>query len=187
MGKNIQQRQQIINYGYQDIVLGLPIALIGLLLSLLLVLGFVKEGKVGLVVAAIFFGGIAYYGYRLIAKGIKGIKLRNAVRQYLNLIINQGKRSLDNIASDLNRSDIQKLMAEVQEVIDLGFLPGMTLDRANRTLDDTISVSRKNELADQGKVKISFSCKPCGANNTVLIQPGESAAECEYCGCMANI
>lgn len=187
MGSNIKQRQQIVNYGYQDIVLGLPIATVGLLLSLLLVFSFIKEGKFGLIVVAIIFGGMAYFGYRLMVKGVKGIKLRNVVRQYLDLIVNQGKRSLDNMASDLKRGDIQQVLGEVQEVIDLGFLPGMMLDRASRTIDDTLSISRKSEFLDQGKVKISFSCKPCGANNTVFIQPGEAAAECEYCGCMAAV
>lgn len=195
MDTSIHQRQQIINYGYMDVILGLPLAMFLIFPPLILLIGALR-GTLDRIFDGFFFFVVlvfcllvGYPGYRfLVLKGIKGIRLRNRVRSYLNLIVNQGKRSLDNIAADLKRSDIQKVMEEVQEVIELGFLPGMKLDQATRTIDAALSASRKDELATgQDNKKVSFSCKPCGANNTVSIPRRKTVAECEYCGCVTNI
>ncbi|MBI2190883.1 MAG: hypothetical protein HYU36_02715 [Planctomycetes bacterium] len=96
--------------------------------------------------------------------------------QYVKLIRDQNHSSADRIASILNLSDINLVMSEIQSVIDDGLLPGYSLDPATRVIS---KVSSGSESMIQAKEPVVFTCKSCGANNSVIATGG--IVKCEFC------
>lgn len=139
---DVQQRQHVTNYGYRDIVIGVPLIAVATLCLVAVIIGVVRgAGDIKSALILMIIGGVVGFpGFRLAGKARKGIKLRNRVRLYGGLINDQGKRSIDSIASDLGRTDIEQVMDEIQELIDLEFLLGVTLYRSRRILADTSDI-----------------------------------------------
>lgn len=199
-------RAKIIDYGNIDIAIGcimlLPLCLIVAATVLLLIFVSVKAGLPGLertltdfnlllplVTVWLVFGVLpGWPGYRQLMKGRKGKAVVKQVKIYLSAIINEKNRIIDSIASDLQRGDILVVMKEIQQVIDLGFLPGFRIDYQSRIIEDTQrrDSAAKNSLNHELS-KHAFNCKHCGANNIVYYSIGTSVVECDYCGSGSKI
>lgn len=197
--ESIDQRKQIINYGNGDIALGGLLLIPGILIVLLYGWTIVINHREvppdlgwGLVLILFLFGVLpGWFGLCLLNKGRRGKALRNRIKTYLNAIINQNQRSIDNIASFLNISDVQLAMKNIQEIIDFEFLPGFKIDRNYRTLEDTRVSTQEAPAEKQLQFKITFNCKACGANNLLYRQAAPTGKvvieECEYCGTGASV
>ncbi len=95
-------------------------------------LGYVFLGLAGLIAGIGFIAG--------------GLSVRIYRNRYLDLILNKNYDSIQNIVSILGRQDIQLVMDEIQQIIDAGFLPELTVDRENLRLIKTASARADNVL-----------------------------------------
>lgn len=146
----------------------------------------VSGGVTGFMVV-MFAGGVL-----MIRKG-HGMKSRGKrVRRYIDLVVNQGHRSVDGIASIMGRKDPDGVLKEIQDMIDQGFLSGFRLDPFTRELvskapqysQPIYSQSMDSQAAAPSLV--TFTCKGCGANNQVQVKPGNPVS-CEYCQTPARL
>lgn len=134
-----------------------------------------EEGKIaGLIICAVF----AFGGFFIAGKGAALRRKRRLVRHYLNLIVNQGLTRVDEIAIASGRADFNKVMAEIQKLIQEGFLPGYRLDAAERLVVHFASHTHTAE-------EVGFECRSCGAKNMVLALG--SFVRCEYCGTAVRV
>lgn len=166
---DIERRQKIINYGYKDIAISIPLVGGAALCFVIVAIGILR-GTANIKTALILMilgVMIGFPGFRLVGKGCKGIRLRKNVRLYGDMISDQGKRSIENIASDLGRRDTERVMDEIQELIDLEFLLGVTLNRSRRILTD---------MTDAGELSKSIfrfpSWNSCEDERTFLNRAG---------------
>ena len=157
---------------------------IGWVLVLFGVVGFsveMNEGydPVGVVLAFIFLTG----GVLLLRKAWKTKKTATRYKKYINIVVNQGVRSIDNIAGAVAVS-YDVAVKDLQHMIDSGYLKGAYIHQGNReiVLQQVESVIMQAQTAPLGQIAVQMktvSCRGCGANNAVAVG---SATECEYCG-----
>jgi len=156
-----------------------------LILSLLLIVG----GGIWLLNGA-WFGlvfitcGIILFIYSRKIKN-KGMRFR----RYIDLIVNQGITSVDDIVSVTN-VEHKIVVAELREMLTLSFFPGAYLDEVRNAVIFREDEERKaQEMARSGKNRDSLpqaresvvTCGSCGANNKVVIG---KVTECQYCGAL---
>lgn len=188
------KRASLVDYGYFHIIVsGLSFVLLTPLIIFIIFMLYAMltgehEGSL-LVVLLISSVVVMLYiaCFKLFLKSWKGIALARRIKTYLDQIINQGKRSIDNIASELGRRDIRVMMDEIQQVMDLGFLPGYKIDRSAQTIDDLRLEEKRQAEQDTKGVKATFTCRCCGANNVQYRAASESVMQCEYCGTGASV
>ena len=112
-------------------------------------------------------------------------------KQYIDLVVNQGITSVDDIAS-VTGVDYKDVMTDLQKMIDEGFFPQARLDNTQRAI-----VFRRDEVqkamaeepqstyvhprygAQQEPQEKVVTCPCCGANNKVM---SGKVSECQYCG-----
>lgn len=123
--------------------------------------------------AAVFCALVGFGGVLLARKGAALRKKRKLVQHYIALIVNQGHTSVDQIAVLSGRSDFNQVMAEIQTLINEGFLHGYRLDIDERRV---FRMAPESNLTQH----VGFSCKSCGANNLILATG--AFTRCEYCG-----
>lgn len=116
--------------------------------------------------------------------GLDNVKLAKKVKSYIPPIVNENIISIDTIAVRLGLSNPNIAMSEIDNLIQLGFLPGFVIDRGNRIVSRPIEKQKVQQTQEvsQSSVKpeiLVFTCKACGANNAVL--PIGGVARCEYC------
>lgn len=133
-------------------------------------------------------GGIALIVY---AEQLKKKAVRN--RQYMDLIINQGQTSLDNIANMCN-INYELVVKELRTLISLGVLKNAVIDENYRTitvqkqpvqapqqnLQGTVSnlVDSIAGAVNQSSEEVMCVCPGCGAK--VALRKG-TTQNCEYC------
>lgn len=109
-------------------------------------------------------------------------------KRYLNVIVNGDERSIDNVASAVSATYGQA-QANIQAMIDEGFLKGAYINERNRTVvlsQDARTTRPVYTVAGQPDIQQqprSVRCPGCGANNVVF---GGQITECEYCGTPVN-
>ncbi len=177
----------LVAYGYfytaVATLLGIPLFA---LFALMLGLGFAllaKGGELGMWLfcwgTTLLLGLLLFFLFRLGRKGIQGPKRRRLFKRYAELVANQRRESVEDIAYAVNK-DEGTVLAELDDAIRLGFLRDYVLDRqalrVSKTASESASAARK---APQQAV--TFTCKACGATNTCSA-PAGTAVKCEYCG-----
>jgi hypothetical protein len=139
-----------------------------------------SEGSV--IVLALFFlaGGI------LLLRKAQGNKKTAAIyKKYIDIIVNNGESSIDNIAGAVGLG-YDKVAADLQKMIDIGYLKNAYINVSTREIIIPRSVPSP-ELVPQAAgsnaapvaQKLVIRCPACGANATVV---SGSVTECEYCG-----
>jgi hypothetical protein len=134
-----------------------------------------EEGRIGALIICFAFAAGGLY---IAAKGAALRRKRDRVRHYLNLIVNQGLTRVDEIAIASGRADFSKVMAEIQKLIQEGFLPGYRLDVPERLVIHFASHAHTPE-------EIGFACQSCGAKNMILARG--TYVRCEYCGTAVKV
>jgi len=137
--------------------------------------------NVGFIIVSGLFFGCSY----LFSFGLKNKKLAGKVRKYIPLIVNENITSIDTIGSSLKVTSTEVAINEIDNLIQLGFLPGFVIDRANRLVarpqaqeQQRQQTQQINQTSTKSEIKV-FSCRACGANNAVM--PIGGVARCEYC------
>ena len=168
-------------------VCGKLIRVLGFGLFLFAALGFICCVGDGLdtdtLLVIIFFGaaGLALIGT---AEKIKGDA--ESVKRYLAIVVNGGKRNLEEIASAVKKP-YEKVRSDLQMMIDKEYLKGAYIDDGKGEL--VLTESRQTMVqvamplytgapAQKPEQKRVVQCRCCGANNIVIGAVGE----CEYCG-----
>lgn len=119
---------------------------------------------------------LAAGGFFLARKGANTKKLAAATRRYIDIVVNQKQSSVDNVASIVGNSDVQKVMRDLQDQIDAGFLKGYSIDWTTREITRHVAAATNSTPSGPPVV---FSCKACGAQNEV--SNTNSSIKCDYC------
>lgn len=162
----------------------IPIQILGwinIFFGLILFIFSVSEpfDSINYTITLIFFtiGGLLT---RLGIKLSKNLKLFN---RYKNLITYQNVHLIKDLAQR-TQQDPSKVSADIDTMIELGFLPNAYIDEADKTIDlpkdkhSDKTTAPKEDSKKETTYKV-VTCKGCGANNTVAV--GQTS-ECEYCG-----
>lgn len=117
--------------------------------------------------------------------GNKLVKQSKLFKEYLNLIVNQRISSLQQIASISNK-DIGAVKADLQKMIDKGFLPNAYINLSDYTIVVPVLDNQAQKQPQMQEVSYEeavetrvVTCPNCGANNTIVTG---KASECEFCG-----
>ncbi len=147
------------------------LALGGLFVFILLAALSDAEFSLSLVVALFVVG--CFYLARI---GYNNKNRAKATRRYVDIIVNQKQTSIDNIASIVDKTDVQQVMRELQDQINAGFLKGFAIDWSTREIKRrTLAVTNSTPSGPP----VVFTCKACGAQNEVSNTNG--SVKCEYC------
>ena len=159
----------------------------GRMLKVVYVLLFISGGFM------LFSGGFGiFFGLLFIAGGVmvflqarKGNQRVARYKQYMNLVVNHGQKSVDHIAATLG-TESRIVKTELQKMIDLGFFEGAVID--NVTNEIMLAVPQKTGVAsaietvfgsnEESSTERVVVCGGCGANNKVSGNVGN----CDYCG-----
>lgn len=132
-------------------------------------------------------GLIMIAGGAVILKKASNTK-RTAIRykKYIDLVVNQNVRSLDDIASSAGVSyDIA--VKDLQNMIDLGYLRDASIHQDTREIIlyqyVPVLYAQESTNAQASAQEVAVKCPGCGANNVVLVG---KVSECEYCGTPIN-
>lgn len=137
-----------------------------------------EEGDIGsLTVGLILIVG----GVLLLVRSLKIKKLAIKYKKYINIVVNQDVRSIDDIASAVDRP-YDDVVEDLQHMINIGYLNDAYIHKGKREIIlKQVSAHSANQEGsvfqsqEQGKV---VRCSGCGANNVVTIG---KVSECEYC------
>lgn len=142
----------------------------------LVAIGLIADGTLGPSVIALLFTAGGIWMYRV---GARMTKTAKNERVLIALIVNQEQRSIDTIATMMDRSnDVAGVLREVNQMMQVGKLPGFQLDPNARVL--TKLAPTVSATVEASAPLAIFTCRGCGANNKVVRIAG--AASCEYCG-----
>ena len=137
-----------------------------------------EDAYVSLIFVAWLTGGI------LILLKVRKSKAKAAqYKKYLNVIVNAGERSIDNIAGALS-VPYDDAHRDIKAMIDDGFLHGAYIHEGNRAVvlsQDILAQQAVYVSPGQGVAPPqprTVRCSGCGANNVVT---GGKITECEYC------
>lgn len=149
---------------------------------------FATEGGTGFAIVALLFGG---GGIWVFACAIRLNIRRQRYRKYINLVANQGKTSIDEIAS-IVRVPYDTARNDLSRMIQRRYFRQMQIDDAQRAIirpepirsEPTRQEPKEPEILpvrEAPQVAVSTraaTCSSCGAVGSVSAQFGE----CEYCG-----
>ena len=133
-----------------------------------------------------FFAWIAG-GILILLKVEKSKKKAEQYRKYLNVIVNSGERSIDNIASAMSVT-YEAARSDIQAMIDDGFLKGACIHEGKREvvlrqdapIAQPVYATQSSTAVETAPPQIkTVRCSGCGANNVVT---DGCVTECEYCG-----
>ena len=123
------------------------------------------------IIPMLLFGGGGFWLFR-VSRRMKATGKR--YRSYIELIINQGKTSIDNMAQAMGVT-YQMAETDLQKMIEKGFFQRAYIDRDRRMIVLPEMQPQGGQTLPQERV---VACKGCGANNRVRTH----VSECEYCG-----
>jgi hypothetical protein len=146
------------------------------LLFLMAILGFIideKADSIGAFATLVVFLGI---GVAAVWSGFAFIRRKKRLREYLNLVRNQGHRSLKQMAEIMGATPGQA-MRDVQALLSGRYLDGLRLDPDRDWL--VPAGDQVPAQAPQPRL-IQWTCGSCGAANQIQSLDGRAA--CTFCG-----
>lgn len=112
----------------------------------------------------------------LFIKSFKGLKTKKIIKQYIELIINQKRTSIEDLAKIRNVS-LETAIFDIENLIKVGYFSKYKIDRQSMLLLTNQPPAIKNTMDTKSVV---FKCNTCGANNSVMITANQVVC-CEYC------
>lgn len=125
-------------------------------------------------------------GVLLLRKERETKKTAAKYKKYINIVVNQDVRNMDDIVSAVGLS-YDEVAKDLQSMIDIGYLKDAYIHHSNRQI-----ILKQPEMANHipyaamnqvSAVPKSVRCPGCGANNVVVVG---RVSECEYCGTPIN-
>lgn len=154
-------------------------AMLGLMSIAFFVLSETKNEGALKILALLAFVGAAWLAQR----GRASARLYDLVDTYREALLEKRLRSITDFATLINSSP-DEIVDELKELQEVGLFRHFSIDRKNKMFIENANWGE----AGSGKFKhVTFSCKPCGANNTIYIDESSTVGTCEYCGSSANI
>lgn len=143
-----------------------------------------SEGVVGgaIIVIAMIVGGIL-----LLRKALKTKKTAVKYKKYIDIVVNQNVRSIDNISSAIGLP-YDAVAKDLQDMINIGYLKDAYINQGNREITlkhhEPVSYTQTSVVGQAAAVETkAIRCTGCGANNVVTVG---KVSECEYCGTPIN-
>ena len=120
-------------------------------------------------------------GVLVLRKASKTKMIAAKYKRYIDLVVNQNTRSIDNIAAAVGISyDIAA--KDLQDMIDIGYLKDAYVHQSNREIilkqNEPVAYTQTSINVQASTQKIAVRCPGCGANNVVVIG---RVSECEHC------
>lgn len=150
--------------------------------------GVVMLSEIGNDAGTALFGFLFYAGggALIIWESIKVKQSGERYKKYIDIVINQEQRTIENIASQMGLSYDQTVKG-LQKMIDVGYFSGAYIDQANHEI---VFPRRQQQVAENTYVQQSSSapsqpqqkavkCPNCGGNNIITIG---RICECDFCG-----
>jgi len=143
-----------------------------------------EDKVVGIVIALVMVMG----GILLLRKASKTKKTAIKYKKYIDIVVNQNVKSIDNVASAVGLP-YDVVVKELQNMINIGYLKDSYIHQGNREIILKQQQSAEvayTQTADAGQTApqtIAARCPGCGANNVVAVG---RVSECEYCGTPIN-
>jgi hypothetical protein len=139
------------------------------------------DGAGGAVVALVIAAG----GVPMIIKARKTKQQAEKYRQYLDIVVNNSEKSIDNIAGAL-AIPYEVVTKDLQDMINIGFLKNAYIHQGNREIvmqQVTSQVETPQYQSQTTTPTKPARCPGCGANNIVTVG---RVCECDYCGTPIN-
>jgi hypothetical protein len=144
----------------------------------------IGEGDASASIAGFLFylvGGI------LIIWGANKVKKSGETyKKYIEIVINQQQRTIDNIATQMG-IPYDKTVKGLQDMIDKGYFSGAYIDQANHEI--VFPYDRAQKIFQQPEVQVDTNAAPvqrhmvkcpnCGGNNVINVG---QICECDFCG-----
>ena len=98
-------------------------------------------------------------------------------KEYIELIVNQSRRSIDYIATVVGVS-YSTVVTELQKMIEIGYFTGAYIDEGIREIVLAQPSRQAMPQADANAQSKKVTCSSCGAHGVVVIG---QVGQCEYC------
>ena len=162
--------------------------------GVLSVVGWILAGFGGIcVLAADGDSSMVIVGLLFIAGGVMLLRKASTIKKtavrykrYIDIVVNQNVRSIDNLVSAMGLS-YDVVSQDIQKMIDIGYLKDAYIHQGNREIvlmqQETVPATYEQPVV-AGQVQAApqttaARCPGCGANNIVAIG---RVSECDYCG-----
>lgn len=128
--------------------------------------------------------GICFYliGGVLIMRFARKLKRTGEeYRKYIDVVINQERRTLEDVASQMGKN-YEQTMQGLQQMIDKGYFTGAFIDTMEHTIVFPSRPQQREMKPDNGREEPQqkiVKCPNCGGNN--VVEAGR-IHECDYCG-----
>ena len=141
------------------------------------------EGLSGI---AVFFLIWVAGGVLLLRKASKTKRTAAKFKKYIEIVVNQNVRSIDNVASAVGLP-YDVAVKDLQDMINIGYLKDAYIDHGSREISlrqHVSTVYAQATGAHQAAPQMTAArCHGCGANNVTVVG---GVSECEYCGTPIN-
>ena len=98
-------------------------------------------------------------------------------KKYIDIIVNQNVKNIDNIASAVGLP-YDVAAKDLQDMINIGYLEGAYIDQGNREITWKQQEPQAPVAGKTNPQMIAIRCFSCGANNIVV---AGRVSKCEYC------
>ena len=159
------ERASVLSYGPRHILLalllGIPLAVLSALVLFVLVTdpaSLSSNDKKLASLCLVLFAAMLWVLYRVIRKGLRGMRRSRLLKQYLDLIVNKGYLALDDLVILTGRS-MDAVVEDVGDMIRLGFLPEhkidstahiLSLEPISKLLEQDAQVRKPHEAEETG-------------------------------------
>jgi len=125
-------------------------------------------------------------GILLLVKASKTKKTAVKYKKYIDIVVNQNVKSIDNIASAVGLP-YDVVAKDLQNMINIGYLKDAYIHQGNREIIlkqyEPAAYTQTPVAVQASSQTIAIRCPGCGANNVVSVG---RVSECEYCGTPIN-
>lgn len=126
-------------------------------------------------------------GVLLLRKVSKTKKTAIKYKKYIDIVVNQNVRSIDNISSAVGLS-YDVVAKDLQDMINIGYLKDAYINQGNREITlkqhESVIYTQVSVVGQVAAVQTkAVRCTGCGANNVATVG---KVSECEYCGTPIN-
>ena len=166
--------------------ISLVIGWFNIIMGGMLVLG--SAGEVGMI-SVLVIGIIMFVGGIVLL--VKASKIKKSVvkyKRYIDMVVNQKIRSIDNVAAAMGLS-YEEAVKDLQKMINIDYLKDGYIHHGNREISLKQHTPMPAMYAQVPAVEqvplqtVALRCSGCGANNVVIVG---KVSECEYCGVPIN-
>lgn len=163
------------------------LSVVGWVLITIGCMGFIAElssgpDGYGVMLVLIFVAG----GFLLLRKASKTKKTAARYKKYIDIVVNQNVRGIDNIVSAVGLS-YDVVVKDLQDMINIGYLKDAYIHLGNREIvlkQQEPVIYAQGTYAGQSVTQTkAVRCPGCGANNVVTVG---RVSECEYCSTPIN-